>query len=281
MTARIRSLVIASLVILVAAGSAPALAGPFDDPGHWAGEMVAWATAVESFDAGPVDVARPELGPATNGLPEWVLGPADELDPYGVVSLGDGGSITLSFASGIGEAPGDDFAVFENAFFYPGGFYGEFAFVEVSSNGLDFVRFPSTSLQATPVSGDFPIEPVDPTDYHNLAGDQPLGLGTGFDLADLRDDPRVRDGTLDLTDVRFVRLVDVVGDGSTHDASGLPLYDPYPTPFAAGGFDAEAVGVIHDVPEPGLASGLASGLALLATMARGRRRDGRAWRAGC
>jgi hypothetical protein len=117
----------------------------------------------------------------------------------------------------------------------------------VSSDGVYFARFPSISLQPDPVGA---FAEVDPSDYHNFAGDQLIGVGTGFDLHDLLDDPLVLNTTIDLTDVRFVRIMDVVGDGSTTDQAGQPIYDPYPTAFEAGGFDAEAVGVLHNAPEP-------------------------------
>jgi hypothetical protein len=188
-----------------------------------------------------------------------------------VFSLGDGGFITLKFESGIGDGIGNDFAIFENVFVDQGSglFFGEFAFVEVSSDGFDFVRFPATSLQASPVDT---FDVVDPSDYHNLAGDQLIGVGTGFDLHDLWDDPLVQNATLDLTDVRFVRIVDVVGDDSTTDQFGEPIYDPYVTDFAAGGFDAEAVGVLHSAPEPQAAQLLMVGVITLIGLSEIRRR---------
>jgi hypothetical protein len=118
------------------------------------------------------------------------------------------------------------------------------------------------------------FEPVDPSDYENFAGDQPLDSGTGFDLAELAGHPLVASGLLDLNDVAYVRLVDVIGDGSTLDADAQPVYDPYPTAFAVGGFDAEAVGVLHVAPEPGASALLAAGAGCLALLARWRTRAG-------
>ncbi len=270
---------LAAVAICLVLVAGAAMAGPFDDPGHLPGEMTAWATSVDDFMAGPVDIAQPGLGFANFGLPALVLGPSQTnsgTEPGDVVSLGDGGFITLHFDGGIGDGIGNDFAVFENGFVDQGSgfFFGEFAFVEVSTNGLDFARFPPTSLQASPV-GAFAV--VDPTDYHNLAGDQLIGFGTGFDLGDLWDDPLVQNATLDLTDVRFVRIVDVVGDGSTADQAGEPIYDPYATAFAAGGFDAEAVGVLHTAPEPRTVQLLAVGVAALIGAARARDRRKNPW----
>ncbi|MBW1886686.1 MAG: hypothetical protein JRJ58_24410 [Deltaproteobacteria bacterium] len=133
---------LAAVAICLVLVAGAAMAGPFDDPGHLPGEMTAWATSVDDFMAGPVDIAQPGLGFANFGLPALVLGPSQTnggTEPGDVVSLGDGGFITLHFDGGIGDGIGNDFAVFENGFVDQGSgfFFGEFAFVEVSTNGLD------------------------------------------------------------------------------------------------------------------------------------------------
>ena len=46
-----------------------------------------------------------------------------------------------------------------------------------------------------------------------------------------------------------MRILDIVGDGTYLDTSGNPIYDLYPT-TGSGGFDLDAVAVIHAVPEP-------------------------------
>lgn len=245
----------------------PALAGPYADVGYDPILMVAWASEVDELVRGPMDIANPGLGDASFGLEANVVGPSTG-SSFDVVSLGDGGSITLFFDTGISDGTGDDFAVFENAFFSVGGLFGEFAFVEVSSNGVDFARFEAHSLQTAPVPGG---GVVDPTDYGNFAGDQAQPLGTGFDLGELAADPLVIGGDVDLADVSYVRLIDVIGDGTTLDAAGLPIYDPYPTPFWIGGFDLEAVGVIHPVPEPGSLLMFGAGTLLLAQLRKRRR----------
>jgi hypothetical protein len=232
--------------------------------------MQAWASDVDAFQRGPMDIAEPQLGPASHGLPEYAVGPATG-QTSDVFSLGDGGSITLFFASGIGDGPGDDFAVYENGFYSVEGLFAEFAFVEVSSNGVDFARFDALSFRADPVES---FDPVDPADYENFAGDQPLDSGTGFDLAELAGHPLVAAALLDLSDVAYVRLVDVIGNGTTFDADAQQVWDPYPTAFAVGGFDAEAVGVLHVAPEPGASALLAAGAGCLALLAHRRRRAG-------
>jgi hypothetical protein len=229
--------------------------------------MVAWATAVESLDRGPQDINVPGSPLASAGAAENALGAATG-DPANTVSLGDGGSITLVFDAAIHNGPGDDLAVFENAFFDFFGLFAEFAYVEVASNGVDFAEFPTETVNTIAVGS---FESIDPTDWFGVAGRHPALVGTGFDLADLAGDPLVLSGDVDLMDIRYVRLTDVIGDGSTTTTSGTPLYDPYTTPFAVGGFDVDAVGVLH-APEPGLSGLLATGLVGLGAASRRRSR---------
>jgi hypothetical protein len=248
---------------LALCGSGGARAGPYTEPGYHPGVVSTWATQVAAYDRGPMDIANPGGGDASFGAPENALGPVDG-DNFDVFSLGDGGTITFFFAGAIANPPGDDFAVYENGFYAPGGLFLELAFVEVSSDGAAFARFDSAALRAAPVGGG---EAVDPTDYHNLAGKHPLGRGTGFDLAQLAGHPLVQSGAVRLDQIQYVRLVDVIGNGSTHDAAGRPVYDPYPTPYASGGFDADAVGA----PEPAATAGLAAGALAVSALARRRR----------
>ncbi len=231
--------------------------------------FVGWATGFASLVRGPLDIAHPEAGTATFGSGALALGPAGT-DPTQVVSLGDGGQITLSFDHAITDGPGFDFAVFENGF---ADTFLELAFVEVSSNGTDFLRFPSVSLtQVATQSASFGA--LDPTNLYNLAGKYRGGFGTPFDLGQLAG----ADGAVDVTDIHFVRIVDAVGSideaFATHDSLGNPINEPYPTAFASGGFDLDAVGVLHAVPEPApwvlLSIGLAA-LRLASTASRRRR----------
>jgi hypothetical protein len=243
-------------------------AGPFVDAGHAPVAMADWATSVVQVVRGPLDIASPGNGLASFGAAENLLGTATG-DPGDVVSLGDGGSASLYFDSGISNGPGDDFAVFENGFMDLNGLFAELAYVEVSTNGIDFARFDSDALNGSPVDS---FDQLDPTDYHGLAGRHAIGIGTGFDLGDLAFDPLVMNGDVELANVQYVRVVDVLGDGSTLDGGGNPIYDPYSTPFDTGGFDLEAIGVIH-VPEPGWATSLLIGLlALIQGSSRMRKR---------
>jgi len=67
----------------------------------------------------------------------------------------------------------DDFAIFENGFFddVTGGFFGELAFVEVSTNGVDFARFATTTWNDQPLGS---FGQIDPLDYEGFAGVDPV-----------------------------------------------------------------------------------------------------------
>ncbi|MBW2714273.1 MAG: hypothetical protein JRC77_11055, partial [Deltaproteobacteria bacterium] len=198
---------------LLFVSTTPAVAGPYTDPGWATDDMIGWATSVEDVEIGPMDIADPEAGLAAGGAAENVLGAATT-DSADVITLGDGGSIVLGFEQGIGDADGADFAVFENGFWVQFvGLFAEFAFVEVSTNGQDFARFDSISLRDKAVLS---FDAVDPTNYYNLAGDQPgsidgTSLGTGFDLSELAGHELVSSGLLNLGNIQYVRVIDVIG----------------------------------------------------------------------
>jgi hypothetical protein len=243
-------LVGATWVTLVPRGFAGPYAPAAGQPGSTAiskdsSALVAWAASVESLVRGPQNITNPGGALATFGSGAAALGPAGT-DTTAIVSLGDGGAITLGFALPIVDGPGADFAVFENGFADE---FLELAFVEVSSNGTDFVRFPAASLTPTDSQvGSFGA--LDPTNLHNLAGKYRVGFGTPFDLTDVVG----LSGLVDVQQIHFVRIVDVVGTiDPTHarlDSLGNTINDPYATAFASGGFDLDAVGVMHQVPEP-------------------------------
>lgn len=229
-----------ALFPLLGIASGP-FSGPAGQPGSSAisrtsGAFVAWADHVVEFVPGEAlseewrDTTR-ALGPASGQIMD-------------VVSLGRGGSLTLRMALPIIDRTGPDFAVFGNAF---SDFFLELAFVEVSSNGEHFVRFPNTSLTTAPVPA-FGI--LDPTQVDGFAGKYRVGWGVPFDLADLRGLPGAE--KLNFENVRYVRLVDVVGGTNpavtalpqSTDSAGRPIYDPFPTTGSAG-FDLDGVGVFH------------------------------------
>lgn len=203
--------------------------------------FVAWATGI-TLQRGPDNIAVPNSPLATYGDDTMALGPVVMTDNLKVVSLGDGGMATLTFAQPITNGDGPDFAVFENGF---DDYFLELAFVEVSSDGNRFVRFPATSLTQTETQA----TRLDPTFINNLAGKYRMGYGTPFDLEELRDSTGIN-----IDSITHVRIIDVVGSidpqYATYDAFGHIVNDPWPTGgFGSSGFDLDAVGVIHQLPE--------------------------------
>ena len=201
--------------------------------------IVAWATAC-TVVRGPQDVSVSGSPAVSYGTESSAIGACNLTDNLSVVSLGDGGSATLTFAQPIADGPGPDFAVFENSF---GDYFLELAFVEVSSDGQHFVRFPATSLTQTDVqvggSGS-----LDPTYINNLAGKFRMGYGTPFDLNELRDSTGIN-----INAITHVRVVDVVGSINpqygSYDAFGHLVNDPWPTNNDKGGFDLDGVAVLN------------------------------------
>lgn len=174
---------------------------------------------------------------ASYGSYLYASGPSDEY----VVSLGDHGSAVLTFDPPITNAQGPDFAVFENSF---GDLFLELAFVEVSSDGIHFVRFPAITL--VPENNQIPtFGTIEASRIHNFAGKYRMGFGTPFDLSDLKDSAGVN-----LSRVTHVKIVDAGGCITepyvTFDSQGHKVNDPWPTPFDTGGFDLDAIGVIHN-----------------------------------
>jgi len=190
--------------------------------------IVTWATGWTQYNAGP------GCDPSWQ-TPGNAMGPSDVEETNGIVCLGDGGSITMTFDVPLADGPGPDFAVFENAL---NDFFLELAWVEVSSDGNHFSRFPNQTLATNTVP--FWGGEVQSTNIAGLAGQYRRQYGTPFDLRQLAGVSPL----LDVMDVRHVRLVDIVGDGSCSDSFGRAIYDPYPTEGSAG-FDLDAVGVIN------------------------------------
>ena len=230
-----------------------------------------WATEIVSYEPAPgLDIQWTD--------PSSALGQAtgDRLD---IVSLGElsaeqidqglpPGRITLYFDELIRQGKGYDFVVFENGFTsdlsletgsVAGEMFAEFGYVEVSSNSVDFVRFPAVSL--TPeLTGAYGT--VEISNVYNLAGKHPNGTGTPFDLREIVNDPMVVSGLVDVNDIRYVRIVDIPGSGDFYDQAMLsvdpgtwpdwdfygddhPIYDAWPT-RGSGGLDLEAIGVLRE-----------------------------------
>jgi hypothetical protein len=202
--------------------------------------IISWATECEVI-RGYQDIAKPENGYASYGTEVNATGTVTDSNALDVVSLGDGGVAILRFQTPIVDGEGYDFAVFENSF---DDSFLELAFVEASSDGVHYFRFPATSN--TPVEKQVNgFGKLEASHINNLAGKYRIGWGTPFDLEELTDDPN-----LDKNNIRYIKIIDVVGTidsaYATYDANGNIVNDPYPTNFASGGFDLSGVGGIHD-----------------------------------
>lgn len=197
--------------------------------------FIGWANEV-LITRGAMNIQDPSLGMTDYGSAIDGNFIADN----SVVSLGDGGQAIATFSDAISNGPGPDFAVFENGF---ANHYMELAFVEVSSDGINYTRFESVSETPT----DSQIDNFSFSDcryIYNLAGKYRVYYGTPFDLAELQE----TEG-LDINNITSIRIIDVVGtienDLASFDSQGNAINDPYPTPFESGGFDLDAIGVIH------------------------------------
>ncbi|MEI6085718.1 MAG: hypothetical protein WCS70_15650 [Verrucomicrobiota bacterium] len=179
-----------------------------------------------------------------------------------VLALGHGASITVSFGRAIPYRAGWNFAVFNNSFpsaapalaergggtnyvYYQSGtnlvpvvrgnnfLWCKPAFVDASSDALNWARFPVTYLntdvlfQATVADNSAHWLSQDATMLDGLAGKMALQYGTPFALAALTNHPNVVNGSVNLDNIRYIRLTDVIGDGSTVDQYGNPIYSPY------------------------------------------------------
>ena len=215
---------------------APAVGNPGTTAIHKDSSIIInWASSC-NVTRGLMNISNSSMGNVTSGVSSNGTGIADGA----IVSIGDAGEAVLSFSTPISNGTGPDFAVFENAF---DDFFLELAFVEVSSDGTNYTRFPAISeTQDTIQVGGFGT--VDATMLYNFAGKYRAQYGTPFDLQEL-------DGTvgLNINQITHIKLIDVIGNindqYASYDSQGNKVNDPYPTPFATGGFDLDAVGVIN------------------------------------
>lgn len=229
--------------------TAQSYAPPAGQPGSTAIHMesslfTSWATGI-AVERGYVFIEDTTFiangsNRASFGDPLNALGPATG-NSADVVSLGDSGVAVLTFDTPIMNGPGFDFAVFENSFSDD---YLEFAFVEVSSDGNRFVRFPNHSEVQTQIQvHGFGL--TDARRIHNLAGKYRAGYGTPFDLEDLKDSAGI-----DLNAITHIKIIDVIGSiglNATYDSYSNKINEPYSSPYESGGFDLDGVGVLHQL----------------------------------
>ena len=247
MKIKVLTCILALLPVAIWAQFAPGQGQPGTTAMHAdSSAFVAWATGCVA-EPGPMNITNPGAGLAGSGWPASIVIGYPE-GTMGVTCLGDGGMATVTFASPICNREGPDFAVFENGFANaqnPNLWFLELGFVEVSSDGENFFRFPAFSNTQTVTQLDG-MGCIDPSQIHNLASKYGAMYGTPFELDEVPDDP-----LLDKDHITHVRIVDVIGnidpEYATYDCQGNPINDPWPTPFASCGMDLDAVGVIHDI----------------------------------
>jgi hypothetical protein len=210
-----------------------------------------FATQIVSYQPGAGAGSYNDPGKAL-GAPKGAGGSSGSVD---VVSLGAGGSLTLGFDAPLMDGPGADFMVFENPFFMGHGLdcFAEVFFVEVSSDGQNFARFPA-SYVGPQSSGPFSVAPIG--SWSGLGGATPVyahgvlypGIdprdaaragGDAFDLSDLREDPLVKAGKVLLYRITQIRFVDII-DGTQRDVQNRLIRDP-----SHGSADIDGVAVLH------------------------------------
>ncbi len=247
----------------------PALAGEADPPAQF------FATRIVEFAPGDGHEFFPDSTLALGGPRGATVG-SGSLD---VVSLGVQGELVLGFAPGeaLTDRPGEDLIVFENAILTSGTHhFAELVRVGVSTNGVDYAFFPTwCGLTAPPVQD--PYLPIDVTQVSGFAGVTPVladvggpsepgnsvnpfdpaaAGGDAFDLTELVEDPLVVGGAVDLERIYFVKLVDVLGDGSETDDFENPIYDPSgrmyrpPPEDYPNSADIDAIAGVHGLAAP-------------------------------
>jgi len=203
--------------------------------------FISWATNC-IVERGYINIADTsaetnDSNKATYGNSEDGIGKANN----NVVSLGDKGTAILTFENPIINGNGWDFAVFENAL---NDEFLELAYVEISSNGTDYFRFPAVSLTQTETQTNG-FGSTDPELIDNLAGKYKAMYGTPFNIDDIEDN-----ALLDKNNITHVKIIDVGGSidslFASYDNLGNVINDPFPTPFSSAGFDLDAIGVINN-----------------------------------
>lgn len=199
--------------------------------------FIDWGSSCQII-RGLQDIAFSNLAYATVGDETSAIGKAGT---NGIVSLGDSGIAIVTFTNPITNGSGFDFAIFENSFSND---FLELALIEVSSDGINFFKFPATSnTDTTQQIGTFGL--LDATKINNLAGKYRADYGTPFDLDDVPNNL-----ILNKQHVTHIKITDAVGSLQnaycSRDINGNKINDPYPTAYPSGGFDLDAVGVINN-----------------------------------
>ena len=255
----IRNLAIAVIAILwTGSVRAGIYSGPQDTANSIDGAIpsnsprfVEWANNISSLASGLTHFAP--RGSTTISLTDYnSLG---DLDAAQIANGDSPGFLTVTFPHGVTNGAGADFAIFENGFTFgsPYGLFVDLAYVEVSTDGVQFARFPNLSLNTAPVQGSGAFAGYDMSNVWNLAGKHAQSFGTPFNLDDLVTNALVLSGEVRLNDIQYVKIVDIPGNGAFKDSLGNGILDNWLT-SGTGGFDFRlpvglGVGVLNAVPE--------------------------------
>lgn len=255
---RLKIFLVLVLTVFLAGGNALAAPGDFDGPYqlHGVTSDVAnyWATYV--------------VGSSNQNPQDNILG---EVDGSWAIGSPGGGWITVGFDQAITNGPGSDFAVWENGFNVggTGRIYAELGYVDVSTDGDNWVEFPVAYLEVE--SG---VPNIDSTYVYNLAGNYEAHYipvdnreGTPFNLDDILSTDAVLAGLVDPNEINYIRLRDIIGGGEGGDNWDQATYFGYDQDHLicdgiayGGGADWDAIGVMNAVPIPGAVWLLGSGL---------------------
>lgn len=184
-----------------------------------------WLDRVRRFEPGTsAGFGAAELPLVVLGQPQGAGALQGSLD---VVSLGNGGVIEVRFAdNAVMDGPGDDLAIYENAFHAGdenGPIFTEFALIEVSRDGKNWKEFPYDAESGEGLAGRAPVYANSSNAIDPLA---PEGGGDRFDI-----------GALGLDYVTAVRIIDagaLIDDVGNHSFAGTK-----------GGFDLDAAAALH------------------------------------
>lgn len=222
-----------------------------------------FADRVVSFTAGPgAGFGQANMPGNVLGAPHGNSNPnTPTFDEQHLVSLGDGGTITLEFVSTrIVDGPGVDLTVFENPVIpngQPDQSYVDAAIVAVSTDGTSWTTFPFNFIPPAPDNS-----LLDKQNYVGFAGvQQSLSSSTNgispFDTANSGGD-QFDLAQIGVTNIRFVRITDTgtTGPTQTMDADNDIVDDPgNHLLFAPSiGFDLDAVVGINTLPAPSAAT---------------------------
>ncbi|MCZ7584737.1 MAG: hypothetical protein M5R36_16155 [Deltaproteobacteria bacterium] len=208
------------------------------------GDTVPASCRDENFILQIIDVDFGALaGFGEDEQPDNILGPpagkgdyASQASQKELLSLGEGGRITVKMAREIVDGPGPDFVVFENVLYWGGdplNAYTDTALVEVSADGQTWKRFPFDFVAEGP-TGPQGLPDTVPENFIGFAGVTPTyancdpnGDGDFADMVDPLDLSVSGGDPFDLADVglsnaSYVRLIDT---GHIERAPGTEVYD--------------------------------------------------------